>query len=349
MQVLFDVAHPAHVHFYRHMRRELLRRGHGTVVVARQKDVTHELLEAYGIPFVTVGASRKRSLAGQAMELLERDVTLWRLIRQHEIDVVCTRNPAGTHAAFFSRIPSIFDTDDGTAVGIHYRTAAPFATTITSPRALGEGLGRKHRAYDAYKALAYLHPNHFTPDPGIKEELGVGDDLLFVVRLVALNASHDRHESGLDRETRRALVRRLAAIGRVVISSEDRDLDEELRPYRMHVPPHRMHDVLAAADLCVGDSQTVAIEAGILGTPALRLSSFSGRIGTLREPEERYGLLWNFRPGEVDKLWQRLELCLEDLPSVQAQVASGRRRLIEDSIDLVAWYADLVEETVRQR
>ena len=350
MRILLDIVHPAHVHFFRHLRDVLHERGHTTHVVAREKDVTLELLAAYDIPYETVGRAGDKGMAGQAWELLRRDGRLLRRIRSLKIDLVLTRNPSGAQAAWLARIPSVFDTDDGTAVGIHYRAAAPFATIITTPDSIGEDLGPKHRVYAGYKALAYLHPNYFTPDPSIREELGLDDGRpLFVVRFVALQASHDRHISGLGDDSRRAVVQRLSEAGHVLISSEAGGLSPDMQKYAMKIAPHRMHDLLAAADLCVGDSQTVAIEAGLLGTPAIRLSSFSGRVQTLQEPEDRYGLLWNYRPGEEAAFMDHIERALADLEGIKAAVAAGRERMLADKIDVTAWYADLVEEVDRTR
>jgi len=331
------------VHFYRHLRTLLHEQGHETHVVARDKEVTLQLLEAFGIPFESVGQSGDKGMAGQARELLSRDVRLVRRIRELETGLVLTRNPAGAQAGWLTRVPSIFDTDDGTAAGVHYRAAAPFATMITTPDSIGEDLGRKHVTYQGYKALAYLHPNRFVPDPTIRQEFGFAADRpLFLVRFVALQAAHDRHATGLDADARHAVVRRLAESGTVVISSESDRLPVDLQPFARQFPPHRMHDLLATADLVVGDSHTVAIEAGLVGTPAIRLSSFSGLIKTLQEPEDRYGLLWNFRPDQLGQFMAKIEEALTDLDAIKEHVTAARARMLADKIDVTAWYAELV-------
>ena len=42
---------------------------------------------------------------------------------------------------------------------------------------------------------------------------------------------------------------------------------------------------MAFASLYIGDSQTMAAEAGVLGVPFVRFNDFVGRIGYLRELE----------------------------------------------------------------
>ncbi len=59
-------------------------------------------------------------------------------------------------------------------------------------------------------------------------------------------------------------------------------------PYRIRINPLDMHHVMAFASLYLGDSQTMAAEASVLGTPFVRFNDFVGRIGYLQELEDVY-------------------------------------------------------------
>ncbi|MGD8412520.1 MAG: DUF354 domain-containing protein, partial [Desulfobacterales bacterium] len=133
MVVLFDIVHPAHVHFFKHIIRGLQKAGHKTLVVARDKDVTLALLNHYGLDYITVGQSGRKSRFSQLKELLYRDWVIWKIARDFKVNVILTRNPAGVQAARLTGALGIFDTDDGRAAGIHFRAAAPFANIITTP------------------------------------------------------------------------------------------------------------------------------------------------------------------------------------------------------------------------
>jgi predicted glycosyltransferase len=52
VKVLFDIVHPADVHFFRNSIYTLLRRGDEVVVTSRKKDITVELLNALGIKHI---------------------------------------------------------------------------------------------------------------------------------------------------------------------------------------------------------------------------------------------------------------------------------------------------------
>lgn len=347
MRVLFDIVHPAHVHLYRHLHAELRAEGHETLVVARDKEVTLELLDAFGIPYEWTGRAGAKSTPARAAELAWRDVVLTRLSLRFRPDVVCTRNPAGVHAGRLVGAWTVYDSVDGRAAGVHFRLGAPLAHVVTSPSWLDEDYGPGHRRYRGPKELAYLHPNRFRPAPGVRAELGVGaGEPLFVVRFVANDAVHDAHTVGLADAERGALVERLRRVGHVVISSED-VLPRSLEPLRFRLGPARLHDVLAAADLFVGDSGSMAAEAGVLGTPALRLSSWVGPVrGYLGRMEQDYGLVRCFTPATRAGFDIALGDVLADLGGAKARAQAAAARLVADCDDVTSWYRALLDELV---
>jgi predicted glycosyltransferase len=339
MRVLFDISHPAHVHFFKHMICELMGRGHETAIVARDKDVTHALLAHYGLEFISSGRSGHRHVVARFAELVQRDWALFRVARRFKPDVILTRNPCGVQVARLVGARGIFDTDDGVAAGLHFRLARPFAHVITTPDCLPDDFGRKHVRYPGYKQMAYLHPDHFTPDPGVLERLGVAEGEPYsIVRFVAMTASHDTGHAGLGLGTKEAIIRRLDRHGRVFITSEA-PLPERWEAYRAPIPPEWIHHALAFASLYIGDSQTMAAEAAVLGTPSLRCSSFAGRLPHLNELQERYGLTAAFPPGEADALLRQLDEWLAE-PDLKARFAAGRERLLAEKCNVARWMVD---------
>lgn len=343
MSVLVDIVHPAHVHFYKHIIWNLERRGIGTTIVARDKDVTCQLLDNYGFSYQRVGKSGHSNLLGHAAELLTRDLTLVRHAKRTRARMILTRNPAGAQAGRLLGIHSVFDTDDGPAAGLHYRAAAPFAHVITTPDCMRADLGPKHVRYPGYKQTAYLHPNHFRPNPAVLTHLGVApDERYFVVRLVAMKASHDGGESGLPRAARAEVVKRLARLGKVFVSCEP-PVPTEFQDLLFRPPPELLHDALAYASLLVGDSQTMAAEAAVLGTPSLRVSSWTGRLDYLEELETRYGLTESFHPRETARLFDRLETYAHH-SDPRAIIREGHTRMLADKCDVAQWYTRYVTE-----
>ena len=108
-----------------------------------------------------------------------------------------------------------------------------------------------------------------------------------------------------------------------------------------------MHDVMAYAALYIGDSQTMAAEAGVLGVPFVRFNDFVGRIGYLRELEDKYELGYGIKasaPGSVDQLCSRVEE-LVSMPSTErkATFAERRQQMLSDKIDCAKFLTWFIE------
>ena len=345
MKVLIDAVHPADVWTLGAVEDRLLAEGSETLWLSRPgKDSVVELIEARGRPHVPASTAGTTRL-GLAKELLARDRNALRETRRFRPDLILTRSPAGVHAGRLTRTPVIYDTDDGHVAGLLFWVAGPLANLIASPTATQRSYGRKHRRYRGYKELFYLHPDRFQPDPSVRAELGVSDtERLFVLRLTAFTASHDGGEAGMSRAQVDRILAMMDPIGRVVISSES-DLPPELAARRITTPPERFHHVLAAADLVVGDSQTVCSEAGVIGTPSIRYNTWAGRHPYQVELEERWGLTRAFPLDDESGFFTEVETSLADLDGLHQRQAEGRRRMLEwcgDPVDdLMAWISEL--------
>ena len=184
-----------------------------------------------------------------------------------------------------------------------------------------------------------MEPGTRSPDPG--GTAIVTGERYFIVRFVAMVASHDLGEGGLPVAAKRALIDKLSARGRVFLSSEDQ-LPPELLPLKFPLPPDRLHDALAFADLLVGDSQTVAAEAAVLGTPSLRVSSWTGRLAYLTELEKRYGLTFAYHPKKADELMAHVDRWLAE-PSLRQSLRPQHQRLLADKVDMAEWFVNYLE------
>jgi predicted glycosyltransferase len=350
MKVLIDAVHPADVWTLGAVEDRLLAAGEETLWLSRpQKDSVVELIEARGRPHIPASTAGT-SMLGLARELLVRDWRAFRAVRSFKPDVILTRSPAGVHAGRATRTPVMYDTDDGHVAGFLYYVAGPFANLIASPTATEKSYGKQHRRYQGYKELFYLHPSRFTPDPDIRSELGLrADEVFHVLRLTAFTASHDVSEAGMSRAQIDQVIERMSTTGTVLISSE-KELPEDLAHRRIGAAPERFHHVLAAAELVVGDSQTVCSEAGVIGTPSLRFNTWAGRHPYQVELEERWGLTRAFLLTDEAAFFVELDRLLADPVGAQAAQDDGRRRMLEwcgDPVDdLTAWTYELAGRSV---
>jgi uncharacterized protein len=343
MRLLFDISHPVQVHVFRPVIEACRGLGHEVRVIARDKDVTLALLAHFGIA-CEVLAPTGRGLFGFVRELVVREARMAGRARRFRPDLIVGTS---AHAARVARLSGarsvVMSDDDAEAVPVFRWLAYPLATVIVTPSCLRhEDHGRRHRTYEGYQQLFYLHPQRFRPDPLVRRELGLEAGEAFgLLRLSALAAHHDRGVRGLSEAAVRGLQERVAGRFRLFVSSE-KPLPASLEPLRVRVAPHRMHDVLAAAAFFVGDSQSMTAESAVLGVPAFRLNDFVGRISYLRELED-YGLAFGFRRGEEDALLGALDRTLA-MPDRPAVFAARRERMLRDKGDPLPWLMALFGE-----
>jgi predicted glycosyltransferase len=340
-RILVDIGHPGHVHFYKHAIRWLRDEGHDVLIAARDKDVAIRLLDHYGFPYRTVSAAGSGRW-GMVRELVQRERALLQLIREFDPDVVT--EIGGLSIALIGwllRKPTVVFTDTE-HVEINRYLTYPFASVICTPACFKRDLGKRHVRYEGFQELAYLHPDYFRPDPTVLDELGVsGGQPFIVLRFVAWKASHDLGQEGLSFSFKREVVETLSRYGRVFITSEA-ELPAEFKPHQIHVPPHRIHDVLAFARLYLGEGATMATEAGLLGTPSIYVSSLVGTMGNFEELMDRYGLVYSTGdPSEA--LRQAVQLM--ELKDPKAELGRRRDRLLADKIDVARFVFELLEGT----
>lgn len=342
MRILVDVGHPAHVHLFRNAIRIWQERGHQIVVTARDKDITTCLLAIYGLDY-HIASRRHRGTIGLLIELLERDWRMLQIARRCKSDLLLGSSVSISHVSrIISARSIVFGEDDAQSARMFTRLTYPFADVIVTPAVLPDDFGEKHVRYEGYHELAYLHPNRFMPNPSVLSRLGVEPgEPYYIMRFVSLQAVHDRGESGLSLAMRRKLIRALSKLGRVCITSEA-PLPEEFDPYRTCISPADMHDALYYATMFIGDSQTMTIEAAVLGTPAIRCNTFVGRCSVIEELECKYGLTYGFLPGDEDQMFDKILDLLDD-ENLHDRWQQRRKRMLEDKIDLTAWMVDFIE------
>lgn len=82
----------------------------------------------------------------------------------------------------------------------------------------------------------------------------------------------------------------------------------------------------------IGDSQTMAAEAGVLGVPFIRYNDFVGRIGYLNDIENKYGLGFGIKPNNQELLLKKINELIntENLKSI---FQAKRTKMLNDKTD----------------
>ena len=172
-----------------------------------------------------------------------------------------------------------------------------------------------------------------------EEGIAQGEPFSFV-RFVSFGASHDVNQSGLDDTARKKLIKLLGTHGRVIVSGEAQ-LPPDMEPFRMRISPDKVHHLLAFAQIVVSDSQTMTVEAAVLGTPSIRYNTFVGRTPIIEELENRYQLTYGFRPLHQEEMLGKVAELLASLDK-KALWSQRRQKMLEDKIDLTEWMVSYV-------
>ena len=344
MKFFIDIGHPAHVHLFKYFIWEMEARGHDFLVTAREKDVARKLLDAYKIKYFPVGGVGTGTM-NLLKEWLQRDYAVYKIAKKFDPDYLLgTLNPVIAHVSWLLKKPSVIFTDyepSSVKYPLPYYITVPFADSIITPISVRNNYNNKAIKIPTYKELAYLHPNRFKPDPSILGELCLSrNDVFSIVRFVSWGAHHDIGGTTFSHEDMITLVRNLSEFGPVFISSE-RQLPTEIEDFKLRIPPHRIHDLLYYSRLLVCDSQTMATEAAVLGTPVIRCNSFVGEkdMGNFHELEKRYEIILNYNePQKAISKSVELISCMY----IKKEWAIKRDIMLEDKIDLTKYLMDFI-------
>ena len=365
MNILIQLSHPAHFHLYKLVAKNMIEDGNKILFVIKSKDILEQLLQNAELPYININQRAHRgSKLGILWDMFVREWRIWKLCRKHKIDLLTGSTPEVAHVAKLTNRRSVnTGEDDADVISMFIKIAKPFIDGYVAPDPCEMGtVESKTIHYPGYHELAYLHPNHFTASRDVVEGYGIDvDKPYFILRFASLNAHHDNGIKGINTEVAQRLIDILSPHGRIYITSE-RPLEPQFEQYRIHINPLDMHHVMAFASLYIGDSQTMAAEAGVLGVPFVRFNDFVGRIGYLRELEDKYELGYGIhasvladdspirradgsaQPSGVEALYERVEQLVATPAEERKEIFQSRReKMLAEKIDCAKFLTWFIE------
>ncbi len=333
-KALFYLGHPAHFHLY---KNAILSFPSDEIVVCiKSKDVLEQLLQESGIAFLNIDSKSSGSKKNKVSILLNfarRMLKLMGIILKNKPQrLVGSAAELGVLGKVLN-IPSfILFEDDFEKVASFARIAGPTATYLICPDCCSAWKwNHKKIGYPSYHELAYLHPNHFTPDKKRVEKIFDLSKKNFIVRFSELGAYHDVGKTGITDDLARRLINILSEHGVVHITSE-RKLSPEFEPYRINIRASDIHHALYYAEMFIGDSQTMTAEAAVLGTPAIRFNDFVGELSYLEDLEKNYRLTTGVRTKDPEKLFVVLDEYLA-IHDIKKEWTFRRNKMLEQKSD----------------
>lgn len=368
MKVLFMISHPAHFHMFRYTIENLQKDGHQVVNVIRPKDVLEQLCIDANLPFYKVkDRPKKWGMLGLAIFLIEKIIEVLHIARKEKPDMLVGSDGVLAVVGKLLRIPA-FECyeDDGEAIALYAKMFFPIYTGLICPKCCSAWKwNNKKIAYPSYQEFGYLYPSQFTPDKLVVEKYGIDTSkTYFLIRFAKLTAHHDVGIHGMNTQIAEHVVELLKPHGQIYITSE-RELEPQFEPYRIRINPLDMHHLMAFASLYIGDSQTMAAEAGVLGTPFVRFNDFVGRLSYIHElecptdytprkdgyvpfvdkhvPDDvHYCLGYGHKTADVEGFYRSIEKWMAE-PNRKEICAERRERMLSEKIDYAKYLTWFIE------
>lgn len=353
MKILFFIVHPAKFWLFKYVTKELRKRGHTVDWAITNKDVLVNLLEREGWEYTNIFPEGRRKKYG--FPLLSLIVNTWKTLvrlskfmKGKKYDIVISGDII-TFLAWLKGIKSFVPIDDGFSVVPEYSISWMWATKLVAPSCTDLGpFNFKKIGYMSNHEWAYINPKYFTPNKEIVRKFHATNDPYYIIRLVSLTASHDLGKRGLSNEIVVKLIKLLEKHGRVYINAEiGKTLPAELEKYRLAIDPYDMHHAMYFSSMFIGDSQTMASEAGLMGVPTFRCNDFVGRVSYLEE-EQNYGLVFNYKPEQFEEMMNKVEETLK-MKDSKKEWKDRLDKFVSEHIDTTEFYVNLIESYDRSK
>lgn len=341
MKVLIYIGHPAQYHFFKNIILSLESNGIKTKVLIKSKDILENLVSEDGLIVENIlPEGRKDSKKSILIAMIKRDVRVYKIAKKFKPDLLVGSDTSVVHVARLINKPGItVGEDDYKVIRKLAWLLMPFSKHIISPITCDLGpFNRKKISYPGFMKLAYLHPDFFKPnDKGLDSFL---TGKYCIIRLAKLVAHHDDAIQGLSESDVFGLIGLLKQKNiRVYIDAEYK-LSEQLAKYQLQIPKNRMHDLLYYSELLISDSQSMSVEAAMLGIPSIRYNDFVGKIGVLNELEDTYNLTFGIKPHNPDVLFKKVKELIET-ENLKQVFQEKRHTMLSEKINVtsfIVWF-----------
>ena len=340
------LAHPAHFHLFKNVIVQLSAKGNEVFVVYNEKDVLHELIKSSDFLNISYKIKTNKQVNSKMDLLIQFILKNWGAFRKFlklKPDIV-----VGTPIliSLIGRVlpykSIIVNEDDFDIVKKTANFGYLSADNIICPVVCRTTkFDEKSIKYQGYHELAYLHPKYFSATKDIASKYVDVSKPYFLLRFAKLFAHHDDGIKGINAHIARQIIEKLKSFGNIYITSE-RALEEEFELYRISIDAKDIHHVMAFTSLYIGDSQTMAAEAGVLGVPFIRFNDFVGRISYLDELENKYKLGFGIKTSEVGNLYLKVDELL-NMKNRKEIFQERRRKMLEDKIDYATFLTWFIE------
>jgi len=336
MKILIDIGHPAHVHLFKNFASAMQKKGHIVLFTSREKEFEIDLLSKFELKFVSFGKKYK-TLVGKIFGLFIFDLKMLLTSLKFKPNIFLSAGSMyAAQIAWVLRKPHITFEDTGNWEQI--RLYLPFTQVVFSSDVFPFSYGDKQIRYQGHHEISYLTKKYFSPNGNIFDSLKITKDTKYaILRFVSWNATHDRGQKGLNHEEKYKIINLLIQNNIKIFISSENELPIDLKQYKIPISPDQMHDALYFADIFIGEGATMAMEAGVLGTPAIYINPLRR---SYCQDLEQYDLVYNYSNsrGVLEKINNIIDSKIS-----KEYYKEKRTELLNNKIDVTAFLIWFVE------
>ena len=344
-KLLVFFGHPAQYLFFKETIRVLQQRGNNVKIIIKTKDVLEHLVKSDGFEYTNILKNKRGdSKFSIIISLLRRNIKLIPIIIKFKPDLMISTDATIAQLGKLFRVPRITITeDDYKVIKPLADLSYPLTNYILCPTVCDVGrYQQKKIGYNGYMKLAYLHPSIFEFNAKIFLKYKLPEKFA-LIRLAQLTAYHDKGINGISTAVLDEIIKKLKFKNISPIISSEYELDEKYKDFGLKIDPSDIHHVLHEASILISDSQSMSVEASILGIPSLRYSSFTGKISVLEELENKYQLTFGFQIGNEKELISKLYQILQT-ENFKKQFEIKKNIMLNDKINVTKFLIWFIEE-----
>ncbi len=351
MRFLVYIGHPSQYLFLREAIKRLKNNGHRFVILIKTKDVLQDLLLNDGVKdFKNILVEKRgNSVFSIILSFLKRFFKILNIVKKFRPNLLIGTDPTIAQLGFFLGIDRITTIEDDYEIikPLAWMTY-PFTQTILCPEVCEVGRWDKKKVgYKGYMKLGYLHPNIFKTNKNIKEKYSLPEKFI-VLRLSGLNAYHDIRANGITKEILDQIINILIKKKIDIIISSEEKLDKKYDKFILKFSPNDLHHILSLSMLLISDSQSMTVEASVIGVPSIRFSSFSGKISVLEELEKKYSLTYGLKTDDFKNLFKHIDILLKT-DQLRTVWKSKLKNMLSEKIDVssfLVWFFENYPESI---
>ena len=349
-KILVYFGHPAQYLFMREAIKQLQSNGLKVKIVIKTKDVLEDLVKSDGFEFTNIlKKKRGSSKFSIILSLLKRNLKLIPIILKFRPNLMISTDATIAQLGKVFGIQRITITeDDYNIIKPLANVSYPITNYILCPEVCSVGrFEAKKIGYKGYMKLAYLHPKIFKYQTSIVDSYNLPKKYA-LIRLAQLTAFHDKGIKGISNFFLDELIKILLKKNIIPVISSEYNLGEKYNKYILSINPKDIHHILKKASILICDSQSMSVEAAMLGTPSLRYSSFAGKISVLEELELKYQLTYGFSIGKDKNLIDKLNEIL-NIVNFEEEFEKRRQVMLDDKINVtefLVWFIQGYPKTV---